>query len=310
MDKKKFVIGYILVFYSVIAITVSLLTCDTKIKMSFEVASKKLDAARISKSEEDIKEADKLIDEVYDDKRKETLKSDLNNLKEDIDRESIKEKYTSILTELKKSLDENKLKTVKEEINSLKYKDLKEEFNKEIKSIEESITKKKAEEEAARKKAEEEKKKQEAAAKKAAEQAAWKKQWEANKAKADRTIPNTTPPKNIKVLESYKGTISAYSDTHTAAGISVAGGNIFYKDKTYGQVYIVAADKQYPFGTIVRFRNMSYFGGRDIYAIVLDRGGMIKKGYRDFDLLFALKSSTSKFGLRKNVTCEILRKGY
>ena len=275
MDKKRFVVGYILVSYAVIAVTVSLLTCDTKIKMTYDVASKKLDAARISKTEKDINEADKLINDVYDDKKK----------------------------------DETNLKTIKEEINSIKYDDLKEEFNKEIKSIEDSINKKKIEEENAKKKAEEAKKKQTAAQTKQAQQAAWRKQWEANKVKADKTKPKTTPPKNIKVLESFKGTISAYTDVHTAAGISVAGGKIFYNDKTYGQVYIVAADKQYPFGTIVRFRNLSYFG-RDIYAIVLDRGGMIKKGYRDFDLLFALKSSTSKFGLRKNVTCEILRKGY
>ena len=309
MDKKKFVVGYILVSYAVIAITVSLLTCDTKIKMSFEVASKKLETARVSKTEDDIKEADKLINDVYDSDKKETLRKELNTIIDEVEKENAKEKYTSILEELKNSLDENKLKSVKKEINSLEYDDLKEEFNKEIKTIEDAITKKKKEEEAAKKKALEQKKKEEAAKKKAQEQAEWKKKWEAAKVKADKTTPKTKVPSNVKVLERYKGTISAYTDTHTASGRSVAGGNIFYNDKTYGQVYIVAADKQYPFGTIVRFKNLSYFG-RDIYAIVLDRGGMIKKGYRDFDLLFALKSSTSKFGLRKNVTCEILRKGY
>lgn len=75
-------------------------------------------------------------------------------------------------------------------------------------------------------------------------------------------------------------------------------------------VRIVAGDSSYPFGTIVRIKNLNYFG-EDIYAIVLDRGGAIGKNKRVlFDLLFALDENANKFGVAYNVECEILRLGY
>ena len=82
-----------------------------------------------------------------------------------------------------------------------------------------------------------------------------------------------------------------------------------YKDKEYGKVRIVAADKSYPFGTIVKIKNLWYFN-EDVYAIVLDRGGAIGKNKRAlFDLLFALEENANTFGV-ENATCEILRLGY
>ncbi len=288
---RRFIYAYILFILSTFLFVASLLRCDSKIKFTYEVASRKLEVARVTKDEDDIKEADELINNVINDNKKEELKKELNIIIIEKEKDNLRKKYSEIFTELNNTLNESKYNEVKKEVESLKYDDVKEEFNKELKVIEDKINKKK----------EEQRKKEEEARRKQAAQNAL--------INADKTIPKTVVPSNVRVLESFKGTISAYSDNHTASGRSTAGGNIFYPDKTFGQVYIVAADPSYPFGTIVRFRNLSYFG-RDIYAIVLDRGGMIKKGFRDFDLLFALKSNTSKFGLRRNVTCEILRKGY
>ena len=63
---------------------------------------------------------------------------------------------------------------------------------------------------------------------------------------------------------------------YTASGKYVGNGDIYQYDDEYGMVYIVAGGSEYPFGTIVRFKNVNYFG-KDIYAIVLDRGGAIGK---------------------------------
>ena len=88
------------------------------------------------------------------------------------------------------------------------------------------------------------------------------------------------------------------------------GNTIYYNDKEYGKVRIVAADKSYPFGTIVRFNNLNYFNDA-VYAIVLDRGGAIGKGKRVlFDLLFKTENEANNFGIEKNVSCDILRMGY
>ena len=87
------------------------------------------------------------------------------------------------------------------------------------------------------------------------------------------------------------------------------GSNIY--DKTYGNVYIVAGDSSLPFGSIVRIKNLKYFDGKDIYAMVLDRGGGV--GFNKnvtFDLLFPDSVSESNFGIERNILFEILRYGY
>lgn len=119
---------------------------------------------------------------------------------------------------------------------------------------------------------------------------------------------------NKKVLATYKGTITAYGpDCKGCSGKTASGYNvkktIYYNDKTYGKVRIVAADRLLPFGTIVRISNLSGFK-EPIIAIVLDRGGAIgfnKKVY--FDLLYPSEKASNSFG-RKKATFEILRKGY
>ena len=118
-----------------------------------------------------------------------------------------------------------------------------------------------------------------------------------------------------KVIATYRGPMTAYGpDCYgcmgiTASGYNVLNGNIYYKDKEYGKIRIVAADKSIPFGTIIRISDLNVFED-DILAIVLDRGSAIgfnRKSY--FDLLYKSEKDTSFFG-RRYAKFEILRKGY
>lgn len=124
------------------------------------------------------------------------------------------------------------------------------------------------------------------------------------------------PKKKVEpVLATYRGLITAYGPDctgctgRTASGYKVSGGNIYYHDKKYGKVRIVASDKSLPFGSIIRIKNLSVFN-EPVIAIVLDRGGAIgfnKKVY--FDLLYKSEKETSSFGMRR-ATFEVLRRGY
>ena len=119
---------------------------------------------------------------------------------------------------------------------------------------------------------------------------------------------------SIPVLASYKGNITAYGpDCVGCIGITASGykvkNNIYYNDKEYGKIRIVAADKQLPFGTIIRISDLKIFQ-EPIIAIVLDRGSAIgfnKNVY--FDLLYKSEKETRSFGKQK-ATFEVLRKGY
>ena len=116
------------------------------------------------------------------------------------------------------------------------------------------------------------------------------------------------------VLATYKGNITAYGpDCVGCSGVTASGynvrNNIYYNDKEYGKVRILAADKSLPFGTIVRIKDLSNYN-EPIMAIVLDRGGAIgfnKKA--NFDLLYHSEKETNSFGSRQ-ATFEILRRGY
>ena len=115
--------------------------------------------------------------------------------------------------------------------------------------------------------------------------------------------------KKEKVLETYYGEITAYGpDCKGCIGITASGYNvkktIYYNDKEYGKIRILAADRKLPFGTIVRIKELNILG------IVLDRGsaiGFSKRAY--FDLLNPSEKEINKFG-RKKATFEILRLGY
>ena len=117
--------------------------------------------------------------------------------------------------------------------------------------------------------------------------------------------------KKNEVIKTYNGSITAYGpDCKGCIGITASGYNvkktIYYNDKEYGKVRILAADRKLPFGTIVRIKGLK----KPITAIVLDRGSAIgfnKKAY--FDLLYPSEKESNNFG-RQKATFEILRMGY
>lgn len=91
---------------------------------------------------------------------------------------------------------------------------------------------------------------------------------------------------------------------YLAYGTYVGNGNVYYNDSDYGQVRIVAGDRKYKFGTIVKIND-------SILAIVLDRGGSIGIGKKFlFDLLYSSEAEASKYGISNNTKFEILRYGF
>ena len=124
--------------------------------------------------------------------------------------------------------------------------------------------------------------------------------------------------KTENAIEKLTGSLAGYgpdcvgcTSFRTASGRYIGDGNIYYEDKEYGKIRIVAGDKSYPFGTIVKISNTNYGDNSPIYAVVLDRGGGVGKGKKFlFDLLFTTEKEAAKAGSRKNVIFEILRLGY
>lgn len=301
---KKYLISYIFIICATFLFTYSLTTFDHTIKYRSEIAMKKVEEARKTKDEKVIKEAKDLIEDVISDDVREKLEKSIADLELEIEKDLLRAEYNSKLDEVESSLDEVVLNDEKALISKIKYEDVKTELNERVNTIEDKIAAKRAEEEAKRKREEEEAR---------ARQNAYNKL-----VNADNEAVYSNAPAGAPVLETVTGTITAFTPYcsdgchgYVASGKYVGEGNIHYYDSTYGKVYIVAGGPEYPLGTIVRLKNVDYFGGRDIYAIVLDRGGAIGKGRRAlFDLLFALDSNANNFGVRYGVTCEILRLGY
>lgn len=115
------------------------------------------------------------------------------------------------------------------------------------------------------------------------------------------------------VLEIQFGKLSRYGPDcylctgYLAYGLYVGSDTIYYNDNYYGNVRILAGDKSYPFGTIVRVSyDMESFLG-----IVLDRGGSIGfNGKALFDLLYPNEYLANKDGVNYNTKFEILRYGF
>lgn len=117
-----------------------------------------------------------------------------------------------------------------------------------------------------------------------------------------------------EILETQVGNLSLYGPDcvgcsgHLGGGFDATTGNYIYHDSKYGDVRVVAGDKTYPYGTIVRVKSDKF----DTFnAIILDRGGGIgfNKRYL-FDLLCSSEAEAASIGSFKNVTFEILRYGY
>ncbi len=81
---------------------------------------------------------------------------------------------------------------------------------------------------------------------------------------------------------------------------------IYYNDKTYGKVRIVASSRNYPCGTILKF-NVSKLSDEPILAIVLDRG----VGGNVIDLLSESEDYARKYvGRVRELEFEVLREGW
>lgn len=112
---------------------------------------------------------------------------------------------------------------------------------------------------------------------------------------------------------SFVGTMTAYGpDCVGCSGIvgcsprrDVRAGNIYYDHEEYGKMRIVASDKRIPCGTIVEVSGVK--NSDNFYAIVLDRGGVIKETL--FDLLFASEAEAKFFG-RQTVNYKTIRWGW
>lgn len=133
-----------------------------------------------------------------------------------------------------------------------------------------------------------------------------------------KPISNDTNNNQEEVRMYYQGEIftakmSGYGadiGNYTASGYQISGGNITYNDNQYGEVRILAGDRNYSFGTIVRISNSNE---GTVLGIVLDRGPDIGRGTAKkfaFDLLYTTSREARLKGVSYNANFEILRLGY
>lgn len=113
---------------------------------------------------------------------------------------------------------------------------------------------------------------------------------------------------------SFVGSLTGYAgDCPLCSGvvackprINVLEKGIFFDDKEYGTIRMVASSKRYPCGTILRF-NAKNVSSEPIIAVVMDRG----VGGNNIDLLMNTEDEArKKVGRIKNLEFEILRLGW
>lgn len=110
----------------------------------------------------------------------------------------------------------------------------------------------------------------------------------------------------VGTLTGYSADCAGCSGNLACTGTSVKTNGIYYNDKTYGKVRIVATSSAYPCGTIIRF-NHSSVSAQPIVAIALDRGVSGNK----VDLLAESNSYAINYiGSAYNKTFEVLRLGW
>ncbi len=88
----------------------------------------------------------------------------------------------------------------------------------------------------------------------------------------------------------------------------VRNGNIYYTDKEYGKIRILAADYSIPCGSIVHISNFKFVPNKEFTGIVLDRGSAIVG--LTMDLLYPSEADTVIIGRQRNIEFEILRWGW
>lgn len=121
------------------------------------------------------------------------------------------------------------------------------------------------------------------------------------------TSKKNTTKSNINYKKGFKGFITHYGPNckgcsgRTASGYNVKS-TIYYNDKEYGKVRIVATSRKIPLYTIIRIPN--YKKG-SITAIVLDRGVSGNK----VDILVDSEKTATNLGIQRNAKVEVLRWG-
>ena len=120
--------------------------------------------------------------------------------------------------------------------------------------------------------------------------------------------------KDFKVQ--FKGTLTGYGpDCPGCGGIvackpnpNVQNGKIYYTDKEYGKIRILAADYSIPCGSIIHIENYKFVDNNEFYGIVLDRGSAIVG--LTMDLLYPSEADTVIIGRQRNISFTIERWGW
>ena len=111
----------------------------------------------------------------------------------------------------------------------------------------------------------------------------------------------------------FTGTLTGYGPDCPGCGGHVAcwpnpdvrNGNIYYNDKEYGVIRILAADYSIPCGSIIHISNYKFVSDNEFIGIVLDRGSAIVG--LTMDLLYPSEADTVVIGRQRNIEFTILR---
>ena len=114
----------------------------------------------------------------------------------------------------------------------------------------------------------------------------------------------------------FVGTLTGYGPDCPGCGGHVAckpnpdvrNGNIYYNDKEYGKIRILAADYSIPCGSIVHIENYKFADNKELTGIVLDRGSAIVG--LTMDLLYPNEADTVVIGRQRNISFTIERWGW
>ena len=114
----------------------------------------------------------------------------------------------------------------------------------------------------------------------------------------------------------FKGTLTGYGPDCEGCGGKVGcypnpdvrNGNIYYEDKEYGKIRILAADKSIPCGSIIHINNFKFVDNNEFTGIVLDRGSAIVG--LTMDLLYPSESDTVVIGRQRDIDFKIERWGW
>lgn len=139
--------------------------------------------------------------------------------------------------------------------------------------------------------------------------------------------PNTVTTKlvtNVGDIRTYGmnnkvkfiGTLTGYGPDCPGCGGHVAcypnpdvrNGNIYYTDKEYGKIRILAADYSIPCGSIIHISNYKFVKDNEFTGIVLDRGSAIVG--LTMDLLYPSEADTVVIGRQRNIEFSIERWGW